>query len=152
MGNFFNLSARRPHITTQPMQPFFFGGSSSSLSKSGTRGVGLCGVVMSFSDVEFFCGAGRDAITGVMRYPPLVPGRGLLGSVDASPAPRGHADVSCECVDLVGEPLGLRRCCFSRFGGSRVCCCVSSTGAAYASSLMSTFLTSRPPSCAKRFA
>jgi hypothetical protein len=64
---YFNLSAYRLHMTTQPMQPFFFGSSSSSLSKSGTRGVGLCGVVMSFSDEEFFCGAGRDAITGVIR-------------------------------------------------------------------------------------
>ena len=134
------------------MQPFFFGGSSSSLSKSGTRGVGLCGVVTSFSDVELFCTVGRDAITGVMRYPPLlVPGRGLLGSLAASP-PRGQADASCDCVDFVGEPpLGLRRCGFSELGCSRVCCCVSSTGA-YAPSLISTGLTSRPPSWAKRFA
>jgi hypothetical protein len=56
------------HITTQPMHPFFFFGSSSSLSKSGTRGVGLCGVVMSFSDVELVVGKiGRVAMVGVMR-------------------------------------------------------------------------------------
>jgi hypothetical protein len=82
------------HITTQPMHPFFFFGSSSSLSKSGTRGVGLCGVVMSFSDVELVVGkTGRVAMVGVMRYPPLVPGRGLVGSFAAS-APSGHAEAS----------------------------------------------------------
>jgi hypothetical protein len=122
-----NLFATHLYITTQPMQPFFFFGSSSSLSKSGTRGVGLCGVVMSFSDVELVVGkTGRVAMVGVIRYPPLVPGRGLVGSFAASD-PRGHAEPSWELEefgDFVGEPgLGLWRGGCSKPGCWAICCC-----------------------------